>query len=61
MASRNEVGVRATTRTGPFHGPGMRTRYSSPTCIGPSPPWTLVNLANSVGATIVGDAADDRR
>lgn len=63
MAKRNDVGVRPTTRTGPFQGPGMRTRYSSPTFMGPSWPCTLVNRAelrrrHDVG--IGGDPVDQR-
>ena len=62
MANRNDVGVRCTTRTGPSHGPGMRTTYSSPTSIPPddeSPPSSrdLTNTAASSGAAVFGSAA----
>lgn len=54
VASRNDAGAAETTRTGPSYGPGMRTTYSSPARIRPLSPWTLVNRANSVGATASG-------
>ena len=50
VASRNDLGVAAITRTGPSHGPGMRTTYSSPSVSGPSPS-AFWKVANSDGAT----------
>jgi hypothetical protein len=61
VASRNDVGVTSTTRTGPSHGPGIRTTYSSPTAIPPWSPPTLLKRANSVGATRSGSAAMHRK
>jgi hypothetical protein len=57
VTRRNEVGVRSAMRTGPSHGPAIRTRYSSPTPIRPGSPWSFKNDANSLGDTESGSAA----
>ncbi|OLT34788.1 hypothetical protein BJF79_32925 [Actinomadura sp. CNU-125] len=50
VTNRNDAGVRSTTRTGQFHGPGMWTRYSSPTSTAPAAPAVLSKTATSTGA-----------
>ena len=57
MANRNDVCVRCTTRTGPSHGPGIRTTYSSPTSIRSLPSPVLTKTAASSGAAEFGSAA----
>ena len=57
VASRNEVGVRSATRTGPFHGPGIHTTYSSPSRMPPISPLRFTNRATSNGEARFGSAA----
>ncbi|MCQ0010742.1 hypothetical protein LUX73_42655 [Actinomadura madurae] len=49
VANRNDSGVRSTTRTGQFHGPGMWTTYSSPASSGREAPTVLSKTATSTG------------
>jgi hypothetical protein len=47
VASRKDVASRRITRTGPSHGPGIRTTNSSPWRSEPSAPRVLRNTAIS--------------
>ena len=54
VTSRNDRGVMLATRTGPSHGPGIRTTNSSFTRSLPSSPRSFWKVANSLGAALSG-------
>jgi len=58
VATRYDLADTATTLTGRFQGPGMRTTYSSAGRMMPSSPRTFVKRANSLGRGAVGILLD---
>jgi hypothetical protein len=60
VANRIEVGVAATTRTGPSHGPGIRTTNSSPETQRAGPTAGLEEHGHVGGRAAVGLTAERR-